>query len=55
MAWDSVGFVELATIVGEIFEIQVSDSDVGEGHFTTVKSLTDFVFSRKTEKASESV
>lgn len=46
LGMDSVGFVELATIVGEIFEIKVNDTDVGEGHFQTVEKLTDFVHSR---------
>lgn len=48
---DSVGFVELATIVGEIFEIDVADTDVGEGHFTSVDKLTDFIHARRTAKA----
>lgn len=40
---DSVGFVELATLVGETFDIKISDADIGEGHFTTVSRLATFI------------
>lgn len=46
---DSVGFVELATIVGETFGIQILDGDLGKGHFTTVEQITDFVVARSGE------
>lgn len=46
MGMDSVGFVELATLVGEVFGIKVKDSDIGEGHFTSVDKLTEFVATR---------
>ena len=52
LGMDSVGFVELATIVGEVFEISVSDTDIGQGHFATVRSLTDFIHARLAEKAA---
>jgi acyl carrier protein len=43
LGMDSVGFVELATLVGEVFEIKVADTDIGDGHFTSVDKLTEFV------------
>jgi len=49
---DSVGFVELATIVGEVFEIKVADVHVGQGHFRTLRRVTDFVITQLQEKSS---
>ncbi|MCK9364362.1 MAG: phosphopantetheine-binding protein [Syntrophales bacterium] len=46
LGMDSVGFVELATLVAEVFEIKVADVDIGEGHFISVDRLTEFVASR---------
>ena len=40
---DSVGFVELATLVGEAFNIQISDQAVGEGHFGSLRQLSEFI------------
>ncbi|MEA2666800.1 MAG: hypothetical protein QOI11_3744 [Candidatus Eremiobacteraeota bacterium] len=50
LGMDSVGFVELGTIVGEVFHFQVEDSDVGEGHFASVEKLTDFIYERVHER-----
>lgn len=46
---DSVGFVELATIVGETFQIKILDQDLGQGYFATVERITDFVEARQAE------
>lgn len=46
---DSVGFVELGTLVGEIFNVQVTESDIATGHLTSVSRLTDFIYGRLTE------
>ncbi len=46
---DSVGFVELATIVGETFEIKILDQDLGQGYFATVDKITDFILARQAE------
>ena len=46
LGMDSIGFVELATLVGEVFEIKVADTDIGDGHFTSVDKLTEFVAAR---------
>ncbi len=43
---DSVGFVELATIIGERYDITVDDTDLTSGSFATIKSLCDFVIAR---------
>nr|WP_092067873.1 acyl carrier protein [Dendrosporobacter quercicolus]NSL46821.1 acyl carrier protein [Dendrosporobacter quercicolus DSM 1736]SDL65143.1 acyl carrier protein [Dendrosporobacter quercicolus] len=43
LGMDSVGFVELATLVGEVFGIEVADTDIGDGHFTSVDKVTEFV------------
>ena len=43
---DSVGFVELATIVGEVFQIKVTEADIGQGVCRTVQRLSDFVLSK---------
>jgi acyl carrier protein len=51
LGMDSVGFVELGTIVGEVFNFQVDDTDVGERNFDSVTSLTDFVHKRLQERA----
>lgn len=51
LGMDSVGFVELGTIVGEVFHFQVDDTDVGERNFDSVASLTDFVHKRLHERA----
>jgi acyl carrier protein len=40
---DSVGFVELATLVGEAFNIEISDETVGEGHFGSLRQLSEFI------------
>ena len=51
---DSVGFVELGTLVSETFNIRIADSDVGEGHFASVNRLADFIISRLgTQAAAE--
>jgi acyl carrier protein len=44
---DSVGFVELATIVGETFSIEILDQDVGQGHFATLELIADFILTRQ--------
>jgi len=49
---DSVGFVELATIVGELFEIKISDTDISQGHFADVQILTDFILARLKGKSA---
>ena len=49
---DSVGFVELATIVGETFDIKILDEDVGKGHFTTIEQITNFILARQAETSA---
>lgn len=46
LGMDSVGFVELATLVGEVFQIKVAETDISDGHFTSVDKLTEFVAAR---------
>lgn len=46
---DSVGFVELGTLVGEIFNVQVTESDIAAGHLTSVNRLADFIHGHPTE------
>jgi acyl carrier protein len=55
LGMDSVGFVELATMVGEVFEIPVSNTDIGQGHFASVATLTDFIAAKIEEKAASKV
>ncbi|MGY4304489.1 acyl carrier protein [Bradyrhizobium sp. USDA 4369] len=43
---DSVGFVELATLVGEAFNIEISDETVGQGHFGSLRQLSQFIRSQ---------
>lgn len=40
---DSIGFTELATIVGDLFKVEAGDKEIGEGHFATLKTLCDFI------------
>jgi acyl carrier protein len=49
---DSVGFVELATIVGEVFELKVTDVHVGQGYFRTLRRVVEFVTTQLQEKSS---
>lgn len=44
---DSIGFTELATIVGEMFKIEVSDEDITQSHFATLGTIADFVLARR--------
>lgn len=46
---DSVGFVELGTLVGEIFNVEVTESDIAAGRLTSVSRLADFIHGRLTE------
>ncbi len=43
---DSIGFVELATIVRERFNISIDDKDLTSGHFATIQSLSEYILSR---------
>lgn len=45
---DSVGLVELGTIVKERFNIEIQDKDLTSGHFATIKSLSEYIVSRST-------
>lgn len=44
---DSVGFVELATIVGEKFQIVVEEAAVTDGQFATLESICAYIAARK--------
>lgn len=44
---DSVGFVELATIVGEKFQIAVEEAAVTDGQFATLESIYAYIVARK--------
>jgi acyl carrier protein len=43
---DSIGFVELAVIVGNRFQIQAAEADVAQGHFATLEKLCSFIEER---------
>ncbi len=40
---DSIGFVELGTIIRERFNISVEESDLTSGAFATIKSVCEFI------------
>lgn len=42
---DSVGFVELAAIIRERFNIPVKEGELTSGAFTTIKSLSTYIAS----------
>ena len=42
---DSIGFVELATIIRERFGIRVEEADITSGVFATIGSLTEWITS----------
>ena len=49
---DSVGFVELSTIISEKYGIQVEDSALADGHFATLAVLYDYMVSRRAAVAA---
>jgi acyl carrier protein len=44
---DSIGFIELATIVSDRYKIKADENDVSEGHFATLERLCNFILSRQ--------
>jgi acyl carrier protein len=44
---DSIGFIELATIVSDRYHIKADENDVAEGHFATLDRLCNFILSRR--------
>ena len=47
---DSVGFVELATIIREKYKIEIKEQELTSGAFATIKSLSEFIVARVSEK-----
>ncbi|HYX90155.1 MAG TPA: acyl carrier protein [Myxococcaceae bacterium] len=46
---DSIGFIELATIVSDRYKIKADENDVAEGHFATLDRLCNLILSRRGE------
>jgi acyl carrier protein len=50
---DSIGFIELATIVSDQYHIKADENDVAEGHFTTLEKVCDFILARRSGSRAE--
>lgn len=44
---DSIGIIELATIVSDRYQIKADENDVSEGHFATLDRVCDLILARR--------
>ena len=50
---DSIGFIELATIVSDRYKIKADENDVAEGHFATLDRLCNLILARRSGSHAE--
>ena len=44
---DSIGIIELATIVSDRYHIKADENDVSDGHFATLDKVCDLIIARR--------
>jgi acyl carrier protein len=50
---DSIGIIELATIVSDRYKIKADENDVSEGHFATLDRVCDLILARRSASRAE--